>query len=264
MREHLVGIAGARARASRRPARASAATSGRPSPRPRASNSSSDRLGRVVGELDGARRVGGHGVLTFLTAFGVCLMPSVCVQRRVGSPFGDGYPRPMDTHDTKSFPSDVIAADRGDSTAVMLAAESLGDASCPQPIYQHLVEAEVMEASRHVHGRQPPGGRGHVQEHRGVLVRGLPRARQRAPAHPAQRRPAAPPQVPQDPRPDLRAAPDGRASRTTSLPGSTTSSTSSRRVASATSPTSSRSSSRRRCSSGSWACRGRSSTRSSV
>ena len=28
----------------------------------------------------------------------------------------------------------------------MLAAESLGDASCPQPIYQHLVEAEVMEA----------------------------------------------------------------------------------------------------------------------
>ena len=28
-----------------------------------------DRLGRVVGDLDGARRVGGHGVLT-------CLMPS--------------------------------------------------------------------------------------------------------------------------------------------------------------------------------------------
>ena len=28
----------------------------------------------------------------------------------------------------------------------MYAAESLGDASCPQPIYQHLVEAEVMEA----------------------------------------------------------------------------------------------------------------------
>ncbi len=53
----------------------------------------------------------------------------------------------MDTHDTKSFPSDVIAADRGDSTAVMLAAESLGDASCPQPIYQHLVEAEVVEVS---------------------------------------------------------------------------------------------------------------------
>ncbi len=53
----------------------------------------------------------------------------------------------MDTHDTKSFPSDVIAADRGDSTAVMLAAESLGDASCPQPIYQHLVAAEVVSVS---------------------------------------------------------------------------------------------------------------------
>ena len=54
----------------------------------------------------------------------------------------------MDTHETRSFPSDVIAAnDRGDSTAVMLAAESLGDASCPQPIYQHLVEAEVVEVS---------------------------------------------------------------------------------------------------------------------
>ncbi len=54
----------------------------------------------------------------------------------------------MDTHDTKSFPSDAVTAsgERGDSTAVMYAAESLGDASCPQPIYQHLVEAEVMEA----------------------------------------------------------------------------------------------------------------------
>src|SRR5438128_1260839 len=53
----------------------------------------------------------------------------------------------VDTHETKTFPADVISAsERGDSTAVMLAAESLGDASCPQPIYQHLVEAEVMEA----------------------------------------------------------------------------------------------------------------------
>ena len=54
----------------------------------------------------------------------------------------------MDTHDTKAFPSDAMTAagDHGDSTAVMFAAESLGDASCPQPIYQHLVEAEVMEA----------------------------------------------------------------------------------------------------------------------
>ena len=54
----------------------------------------------------------------------------------------------MDTHDTKTFPSDAMSAsgDHGDSTAVMFAAESLGDASCPQPIYQHLVEAEVMEA----------------------------------------------------------------------------------------------------------------------
>ena len=54
----------------------------------------------------------------------------------------------MDTHDTKAFPSDAMSAsdERGDSTAVMFAAESLGDASCPQPIYQHLVEAEVMEA----------------------------------------------------------------------------------------------------------------------
>ena len=57
----------------------------------------------------------------------------------------------MDTHDTKSFPSDatgaIVDVDRGDSTAVMLAAESLADASCPQPKYQHLVEAEVMEVS---------------------------------------------------------------------------------------------------------------------
>jgi cytochrome P450 len=55
----------------------------------------------------------------------------------------------MDTNDTKTFPSDAIGApdQRGDSTAVMFAAESLGDASCPQPIYQHLVEAEVMEAT---------------------------------------------------------------------------------------------------------------------
>ena len=40
-----------------------------------------DRLGRVVGDLDGARRVRGHGAPYFLTAFGVCLMASVCVQR---------------------------------------------------------------------------------------------------------------------------------------------------------------------------------------
>ena len=55
----------------------------------------------------------------------------------------------MDTHDTKSFPADAMSAagDPGDSTAVMLAAESLADASCPQPRYQHLVEAEVMEVS---------------------------------------------------------------------------------------------------------------------
>ena len=53
-----------------------------------------------------------------------------------------------DTHDTQAFPSDAMQANGapGDSTAVMFAAESLGDASCPQPIYQHLVEAEVMEA----------------------------------------------------------------------------------------------------------------------
>jgi cytochrome P450 len=37
-------------------------------------------------------------------------------------------------------------ADRGDSTSVMLAAESLADSACPQPRYQHLVEAQVMEA----------------------------------------------------------------------------------------------------------------------
>jgi cytochrome P450 len=36
--------------------------------------------------------------------------------------------------------------DRGDSTSVMLAAESLADSACPQPRYQHLVEAQVMEA----------------------------------------------------------------------------------------------------------------------
>jgi cytochrome P450 len=54
----------------------------------------------------------------------------------------------MDTHDTKSFPSDAVGApaDHGDSTAVVFAAETLADASCPQPKYQHLVEAEVMEA----------------------------------------------------------------------------------------------------------------------
>jgi cytochrome P450 len=54
----------------------------------------------------------------------------------------------MDTHEAKSFPADAFAAnERGDTTAVMLAAESLGDASCPQPIYQHLVDAEVVEVS---------------------------------------------------------------------------------------------------------------------
>jgi cytochrome P450 len=52
----------------------------------------------------------------------------------------------MDTHDTKSFPSDAMSGDHGDSTAVMFAAETLADSSCPQPKYQHLVEAEVMEA----------------------------------------------------------------------------------------------------------------------
>ena len=62
-----------------------------------------------------------------------------------------------------------------------------------------------------------------------VLVGGLPRARQRAAAHPAERRPAAPPQVPQDPRPDLRAEARWTRSRTTSPRASTTSSTSSMR-----------------------------------
>ena len=35
---------------------------------------------------------------------------------------------------------------RGDSTSVMLAAESLAESACPQPRYQQLVEAEVVEA----------------------------------------------------------------------------------------------------------------------
>src|SRR4029079_18612283 len=78
---------------------------------------------------------------------GVCLMSSVCVQAGQ-SPGRRRVPWPhMDTHDTKSLPSDAMgAADHGDSTAVMFAAETLADASCPQPKYQQLVEAQVMEA----------------------------------------------------------------------------------------------------------------------
>jgi cytochrome P450 len=54
----------------------------------------------------------------------------------------------MDTHDAQ-FPSDAVGApaDHGDSAAVTYAAETLGDASAPQPKYQTLVEAEVVEVS---------------------------------------------------------------------------------------------------------------------
>ena len=74
------------------------------------------RLGRVVGELDGARHVRGHGHSRHarLMTFGVCLMASGSVQRRPGDP---GYPRPMDTHDTKSFPSDAMPARANAATA---------------------------------------------------------------------------------------------------------------------------------------------------
>jgi len=37
-------------------------------------------------------------------------------------------------------------ADATDSTSVVLAAESLAESACPQPRYQQLVEAEVVEA----------------------------------------------------------------------------------------------------------------------
>ena len=54
----------------------------------------------------------------------------------------------MDTHDApKTFSGDTtgLAAAAHDPAAT-LAAEVLGDASCPQPKYQRLVEAQVMEA----------------------------------------------------------------------------------------------------------------------
>ena len=56
---------------------------------------------------------------------------------------------------------------RGDSTSVMLAAESLAESACPQPRYQQLVEAEVVEAMPGMFMiDEPRGGRGDVQEQR--------------------------------------------------------------------------------------------------
>ena len=54
----------------------------------------------------------------------------------------------MDTHDpAKTFSGDTTGlAAAADDPAATLAAEVLGDASCPQPKYQQLVEAQVMEA----------------------------------------------------------------------------------------------------------------------
>ena len=54
----------------------------------------------------------------------------------------------MDTHDsTKTFSGDTTGlAAAADDPAATLAAEVLGDASCPQAKYQQLVEAQVMEA----------------------------------------------------------------------------------------------------------------------
>ncbi len=45
----------------------------------------------------------------------------------------------MDTHDASD-------SERGDILSVTLAAESLSESACPQPGYQKLVEAQVMEA----------------------------------------------------------------------------------------------------------------------
>ena len=54
----------------------------------------------------------------------------------------------MDTHDsTKTFSGDTTGlAAAADDPAATLAAEVLGDASCPQAKYQQLVDAQVMEA----------------------------------------------------------------------------------------------------------------------
>ena len=141
-------------------------------------------------------------------------MPSGCVQPGSEAALHAGTVGRIWTPTIPRRPSlaTPLASPRPPTTrAATLAAEVLGDASCPQAKYQQLVEAQVMEAMPGMYMvASRARGRGHVQEQRGVLVGGLPGAGQRAPAHPAQRRPAPAPEVPQGPRPDLRSASDGR------------------------------------------------------
>ena len=59
--------------------------------------------------------------------------------------------------------------------------------------------------------RQPRRGRGDAARPRALLGRGPRGPRQRAPAHPVERRPPAAREVPQDPRPAVRAEADGGA-----------------------------------------------------
>ncbi len=71
-----------------------------------------------------------------------------------------GYLSVMDTHDTKAFPSDAMSAsdERGDSTAVMYAAESLGGRLLPPADLPAPGRGRGHGGhARHVHGRQPRG-----------------------------------------------------------------------------------------------------------